>query len=57
MVTVAVVNAVAFFLALGLTEKIRAKIALRAVFVLPMVISGIVIAYVFNFLFSNSVPR
>lgn len=57
VVTVAVVNAVAFFLALGLTEKIRAKIALRAVFVLPMVISGIVIAYVFNFLFSNSVPE
>jgi raffinose/stachyose/melibiose transport system permease protein len=57
VVTVAVVNVVAFFLALGLTEKIRAKIALRAVFVLPMVISGIVIAYVFNFLFSNSVPE
>jgi raffinose/stachyose/melibiose transport system permease protein len=57
VVTVAVVNVVAFFLALALTAKIRAKIALRAVFVLPMVISGIVIAYVFNFLFSNSVPE
>ncbi|BAS12089.1 probable starch degradation products transport system permease protein AmyD [Arthrobacter sp. Hiyo8] len=56
LVTVVVVNVVSFFLALGLTEKIRAKVALRAVFVLPMVISGIVIAYVFNFLFSNSVP-
>lgn len=57
LVTVLVVNAVAFLLAVGLTAKIRAKITLRAVFVLPMVISGIVIAYVFNFLFSNSLPR
>ncbi|AEE46408.1 carbohydrate ABC transporter permease [Cellulomonas fimi] len=57
LVTVVLVNVVAFLLAVGLTAKIRAKIALRAVFVLPMVISGIVIAYVFNFLFSNSVPQ
>ena len=57
LVTVVLVNAVAFLLAVGLTAKIRAKVALRAVFVLPMVISGIVIAYVFNFLFSNSLPR
>lgn len=57
LVTVVLVNVVAFLLAVGLTAKIRAKVALRAVFVLPMVISGIVIAYVFNFLFSNSVPQ
>ncbi|WP_315094202.1 sugar ABC transporter permease [uncultured Cellulomonas sp.] len=57
LVTVVLVNIVAFLLAVGLTARIRAKIALRAVFVLPMVISGIVIAYVFNFLFSNSVPQ
>ena len=57
LVTVLLVNLVAFLLAVGLTAKIRAKVALRAVFVLPMVISSIVIAYVFNFLFSNSVPR
>lgn len=57
LVTVLVVNVVAFLLAVGLTSKIRGKVPLRAVFVLPMVISGIVIAYVFNFLFSNSLPR
>ena len=56
LVTVLLVNAVAFLLAIALTSKIRGKIALRAVFVLPMVISGIVIAYVFSFLFANSVP-
>ncbi len=51
-----VVNVVAFLLAVGLTSRIRAKTALRTIFVIPMVISGIVIAFVFNFLFSNSLP-
>ena len=55
-VTVVVVNVIAFLLAVGLTAKIRMKSALRAIFVIPMVISGIIIAYVFNYLFSNSVP-
>lgn len=54
--TVLVVNVVAFLLAVGLTARIRMKTALRTVFVIPMVISGIIIAYVFNFLFSNSLP-
>nr|WP_235522411.1 sugar ABC transporter permease [Cellulomonas sp. Root137] len=57
LVTVLLVNLLAFLLAVGLTAKIRGKVALRAAFVLPMVISGIVIAYVFNFLFSNSLPQ
>jgi raffinose/stachyose/melibiose transport system permease protein len=56
VVTVVVVNAVALALALGLNAKIRLKTALRGVFFIPMVISGIVIAYVFNFLFSTSLP-
>ena len=54
--TVIVVNVVAFMLAVGLTARIRFKTALRTIFVIPMVISGIIIAYVFNFLFSNSIP-
>lgn len=57
LVTVLVVNAVAFLLAIGLTSKIRAKTVLRTIFVMPMVVSGIIIAFVFNFLFSNSLPR
>lgn len=57
LVTVLLVNVVAFLLAVGLTSKIRAKVALRATFVLPMVISQIIIAYVFGFLFANSLPR
>jgi len=54
IVTVVLVNLIAFLLAVGLTSRVRLKAGLRAVFVIPMVISGIVIAYVFNFLFSNS---
>jgi raffinose/stachyose/melibiose transport system permease protein len=42
-VTVIVVNVVAFLLAVGLTSRIRFKTGLRTIFVIPMVISGIVI--------------
>ncbi|GAB3524514.1 carbohydrate ABC transporter permease [Arthrobacter monumenti] len=56
LVTVIAVNVISFLLAVGLTSKIRMKVALRAVFVIPMVISGIIIAYVFQYLFSNSLP-
>ena len=56
LATVLVVNVVAFLLAVGLTSRVRFKTVLRTVFVIPMVISGIIIAYVFNFLFSNSLP-
>ena len=57
IVTVLLVNVIAFLLAVGLTSRASGlKTGLRAVFVIPMVISGIVIAYVFNFLFSNSLP-
>jgi raffinose/stachyose/melibiose transport system permease protein len=56
IVTVVLVNLIAFLLAVGLTSRIKLKTGMRAIFVIPMVISGIVIAYVFNFLFSNSLP-
>lgn len=55
--TVLVVNVAAFLLAVGLTSRIRFKTALRAIFVIPMVVSGIIIAFVFQFLFSNSLPE
>ena len=56
LATVIVVNVIAFLLAVGLTSRIRFTAGLRTIFVIPMVISGIIIAYVFNFLFSNSIP-
>ncbi|MBF5082970.1 carbohydrate ABC transporter permease [Quadrisphaera sp. INWT6] len=56
IVTVLLVNALGLLLAVGLNAKIRFKTALRGVFFVPMVVSGIVIAYVFNYIFSNSLP-
>ncbi len=56
IVATLVVNVLALVLAIGLNSKIKWKRSLRAVYFVPMVISGIVIAYVFNFLFSNSLP-
>ena len=56
LVTVILVNVAALALAIGLSAKIKLKTALRGVYFIPMVISGIVIAYVFNYLFSTSLP-
>ena len=56
VVTVLLVNAIALFLAVLLNSRIRFKAALRGIFFIPMVISGIVIAYVFNYVFSTSLP-
>lgn len=56
-VTVVLVNVIAFFLALGLTAKIKLTNPLRAIFVIPMVISAIIYSFVFRFLFNNSLPQ
>ncbi|WP_423463701.1 carbohydrate ABC transporter permease [Promicromonospora sp. MS192] len=56
LVTVVVAQVIALALAVALSRRIRFVTTLRTVFVIPMVVSGIVVAYVFNFLFSNSLP-
>lgn len=56
LVTVVVAQVIALALAVALTRRIRFATTLRTVFVIPMVVAGIVVAYVFNFLFSNSLP-
>lgn len=56
LVSVILAQAIALALAVGLTARIRFSTTLRTVFIIPMVISGIVIAFVFNFLFTNSLP-
>jgi len=56
LVTVVLAQVVALALAVALTRKIRFAPALRGVLVIPMVLSGIVVAYVFAFLFSNTLP-
>jgi raffinose/stachyose/melibiose transport system permease protein len=56
LVTVVAVNIIALLLAVALTSRIRLKTPLRTIFVIPMVISAIIISFVFKFLFSNSLP-
>lgn len=56
VVTVVVAQVIALALAVGLTSRVRFATALRSIFVIPMVISGIVIAFVFNYLFSFTLP-
>ena len=53
---VIVINIIAMALALGLNAKIKWRTGIRAVFFIPMVMSALIVAYVFNFLFSTSVP-
>jgi raffinose/stachyose/melibiose transport system permease protein len=54
--TTVLVNVVGLLIALGLNSKIKLQKTFRAIYFLPMVISGLVIAYVFNYLFSTSIP-
>lgn len=57
LVTVIVAQVLALALAIGLSRRIRFARSLRTVFVIPMVVSGIVVAYVFNYLFTNTLPQ
>ena len=56
LATVIVVNVISFLLAVGLTSMIKFKGTLRAIFVIPKVISGIIVAFIFKFIFANTVP-
>ena len=51
-----VTNVVALALAIALNSRIRWRSGLRTVFFMPMVLSGLVVSYVFTFIISTSVP-
>ena len=50
------VNVVGLLIALGLNAKIKWRTGIRGIFFIPMVMSALIVAYVFNFLFSTSLP-
>jgi raffinose/stachyose/melibiose transport system permease protein len=56
VVATIVVNVTAMLLALALNSRIRWQTGFRTMFFMPMVISGLVISYVFTFIISNSIP-
>lgn len=55
-VTVCVGNVLAFLLALALTQPLRGRGLLRAVFILPNVMGGIILGFVWRFIFVRVFP-
>ncbi|MFC3690259.1 carbohydrate ABC transporter permease [Aquipuribacter hungaricus] len=55
-VTTILVNALALGLAVGLNGKIKFKNTLRGVYFIPNILAILVVGYVFNYLFSSSIP-
>ncbi|MBL1065971.1 carbohydrate ABC transporter permease [Streptomyces sp. 7-21] len=49
-------NVIALALALGLNARIRFRTTLRAIFFVPNVLAILIVSYVFNYLFSHSLP-
>src|SRR5579859_6712533 len=49
-------NVVAMAVAIALNARIRWRAGFRTVFFMPLVLSGLVVSYIFTFIISNSVP-
>ncbi len=57
IVATVLVNVISLAIALGLNAKIKAREFWRGVYFVPYVLAILVIGYVFQFLFSNSLPK
>lgn len=51
-----VVNVISLILALGLTRSIRGKNALRGIYFVPNILGGLVVGYIFSFVFTYILP-
>jgi len=49
-------NVIALAIAVGLNARIKLKTTFRAVFFMPHVLAILIVGYVFNYLFANSLP-
>jgi raffinose/stachyose/melibiose transport system permease protein len=56
VVSTLLTNVIALALALGLNARIRYRTTLRAIFFVPNVLAILIVGYVFQYLFSNSLP-
>ena len=56
IVSIVILNVAAFFLALLVTSKIKRTSLYRAGFFLPNLIGGLVLGYIWQFLFNNALP-
>lgn len=57
IVATVLTNAFSLAIALGLNAKIRARNFWRGVYFVPYILAVLVVGYVFQFLFSNSLPK
>jgi raffinose/stachyose/melibiose transport system permease protein len=56
IVSTIAVNIIALSVAMALNSRIKFKTGFRGVFFIPNILSILIVGYVFNYLFSNSVP-
>lgn len=56
LVGTVLVNVLSLVMALGLNSKIRFKSALRGIYFVPNILGGLVIGYIFSFMFTYIVP-
>jgi raffinose/stachyose/melibiose transport system permease protein len=56
VVATVLTNALALAIALGLNARIGFRTALRGIFFIPNVLAILIIGYIFNYLFANSLP-
>jgi raffinose/stachyose/melibiose transport system permease protein len=57
VINIMVLNVCAFFMALLVTSKIKYKGIYRAGFFLPNLIGGIILGYIWQFIFNNAIPK
>jgi len=57
VLSVAVLNVCAFFLALLVTSKVKFKGIYRVGFFLPNLIGGLILGYIWQFIFNNALPQ
>ncbi|WP_159881718.1 carbohydrate ABC transporter permease [Paenibacillus puerhi] len=56
ILTTIIVNAISLLVAMGLHARIKLKNAFRAIYFLPNILSMLIIAFIFNYFFSNIIP-
>ena len=56
MIGTVLVNVFSLIMALGLNSKIRFKSALRGIYFVPNILGGLVIGYIFSFIFTYILP-
>jgi raffinose/stachyose/melibiose transport system permease protein len=56
LVSTVAVNVIALAIAVGLNARIKLKTTFRAIFFMPHVLAILIVGYVFNYMFANSLP-